>query len=408
MTTEICAYDAQLHFDSAVRHWAEINWGDGAEKEQVRLRRSWEVGSTIVGVIDGAAEALGHWVPGNVRHLDREVSMGAITAITTGPLARQHKFASRITARCLAEAANDGLATAGLGIFDQGFYDRMGFGMGSYDYVAVFDPAQLSVPTLDRTPVRLTVDDYEEVCAALHRRFRDHGSAVLDPPELVRAELALFDKPMGLGFRDGERLTHFLFMDTKGDYGPHSVNVYSYESRHQLVELLGLLKSFSDQTLAVRMLQPGGVQMQDFFDRPFRNAERTKGGQYACDISARAFWQLRMLDVAACVTNTPWRSEPTRFNVEVTDPVVVHLDGPWAGVGGSYVFEADDVLSVEHGRDGEVPTLRCSVNALTRWWMGVVPASGLALRPGFDADPELLTQLDHGLITPEPSRGWNF
>jgi len=408
MSGDICAYDAELHFDSAVRHWAEINWGDGGKKEQERLKRSWEVGSTIVGVVDGAAEALGHWVPGGVRHLDRDVSMAAITAITTGPLARQHGFASGITARCLVEAANEGFATAGLGIFDQGFYDRMGFGMGSYDYLAVFDPAQLTVPVPARTPVRLTVDDYEEIHAALHRRFREHGSAVLDPPEIVWAELRLYERPLLLGFRDGDRLTHFLGMDMKGDYGPHSVNVFSFESRDQYVELLGLLKTLGDQVLAVRVLQPGGLQMQDFFDRPFRNAQRTKGGAYAYDISARAFWQLRMLDVAACVNETPWRSDPTRFNVEVTDPVVEHLDGSWNGVGGQYIFEAGDVLTAEPGHDNDAPTLTCSVNALTRWWMGVIPATGLALTPGFEAEPELLQQLDHGLVTPTPYRGWDF
>ena len=149
----------------------------------------------MVGVVDGSAEALGHWVPGGIRHLDRDVSMAAIAAITTGPLARQHHFATRITARCLTEAAEEGFASAGLGIFDQGFYDRLGFGTGSYDYFAVFDPAQLNVPTPTRTPERLTIDDYEDIHAALHNRHRDHGSAVLDPPEMGRAELAWAEKP---------------------------------------------------------------------------------------------------------------------------------------------------------------------------------------------------------------------
>ena len=75
MTGEIVAYDEDAHFETVVRHWVEIGWSDGEAKERERLQRSLRIGSSLVGLVDGDAEALGHWVPGNVVHLDRDLSM---------------------------------------------------------------------------------------------------------------------------------------------------------------------------------------------------------------------------------------------------------------------------------------------------------------------------------------------
>ena len=72
------------------------------------------------------------------------------------------------------------------------------------------------------------------------------------------------------------------------------------------------------------------------------------------------------------------------------------------------MVEGDDVLSAEQGSDADAPTVRCSVGAFTRWWMGTVSASGLALHDDFDAPPGLLTVLDRGIQTPRAFRGWDF
>ncbi len=407
MTGELREY-TDSDFDTAARHWEDIGWIDGSERERKRLRTSWGVGEVFVGDVDGSAEALAHWVPGSVRYEGADVGLAAITAVTTGQTARRHHFASRLTSRCLARGAEAGHGLAMLGIFDQGFYDRLGFGTGSYDHRFRFDPAQLMVPALTRSPVRLTIEDAAEIHALMVRRHRDHGGVVLDGPAIVEAEMSYVEKALGLGFRDGERLTHFVFLDTKDETGAYDVTMYGYEEPGQYIELLSLLKSLGDQVRSVRTIEPAHVQMQDWLHRPFRDRGRTAGSRHAVGNEASAWWQARMLDVVACMSRSCWLGPPTSFDLVVMDPVAEFLDGAWQGVAGEHHVIVDERFEIEPGARGGVPTLTCSVNALTRWWLGVLPASSLSLLPGFDGPPDLIAALDHGYRVPLPSVSWNF
>ena len=57
-----------------------------------------------------------------------------------------------------------------MGMVDQGFYDTLGFGTGSYENWINFDPATLQVNYPFRPPRRLTVDDYEAIHFAMLSR----------------------------------------------------------------------------------------------------------------------------------------------------------------------------------------------------------------------------------------------
>jgi hypothetical protein len=48
------------------------------------------------------------------------------------------------------------------------------------------------------------------------------------------------------------------------------------------------------------------------------------------------------------------------------------------------------------------------VNAFTRLWFGVRPASGLALSDELNAPPELLDALDRTLLLPQPLPDWDY
>lgn len=405
MPAEIADYDEARHFETAARHWTEIGWLEN-EAEKERVRSTWRVGRVLVGVVDDSAEALGHWVHGSIRYLDDEVSMGAITAITTGHVARRHRFATRITAQCVAEAALDGCEVAALGIFDQGFYDRHGFGTGPYLHRVTFDPAQLDVAVPDRPVVRLTSDDDALIFEAMRRRHPQHGGVML-PAEMVATELRWVERGLGLGYRDGDRLTHFVFLKNPLGDEPRQAIFVGYETPAQFVELLGLLRSLADQTRSVTMVEPEGVQLQDFLSRPIRDHVRTAGSKHASRVEAMAIWQLRINDVVRCLERTPWLGEPLRFNVSVEDPITAFQD-LWPGAGGDYVVEADGKLAVSPGHDPGSPTLACGVAELSRWWLGVLPGSSLALRPGFAGPPDLLAALDRGHRVPTPFMGWDF
>ena len=62
----------------------------------------------------------------------------------------------------------------------------------------------------------------------------------------------------------------------------------------------------------------------------------------------------------------------------------------------------------ELGRDETLPTLTCSVGAFTRLWLGVRPATGLAVTDELRGPEELLRELDRVLLLPEPRPDWDF
>ncbi len=63
---------------------------------------------------------------------------------------------SSMTALLLRAQANRGHAVRMLGMFEEGFYNRVGFGSGGYEYWLAFDPASLLPKVPYRRPKRLT------------------------------------------------------------------------------------------------------------------------------------------------------------------------------------------------------------------------------------------------------------
>ncbi|NNC75870.1 MAG: GNAT family N-acetyltransferase [Acidimicrobiia bacterium] len=404
---DITAY-APEHLDDVRRQWLETGWIDHGNDQHAEAQRTWlSMGNGSVALIDGHAEAFGHWTPGAIWYVDRPVSLAAVTAITTSRVARRQGMATALTARALLEGKDAGHTVAGLGIFDQGFYDRFGFGTASYEHRFSFDPASLKVEVSGSIPVRLSVDDYEEIHALLLRRHRSHGAVTLDPPELVKAELLWTESPFGLGFRakDG-RLTHFVYGMGKGESGPYTVQWLAYEEPSQFRELLSLIRGLSDQVASVVMWEPPGIQLQDFIDRPFRQRVRTTKSDHETSHRAAAFTQLRILDLEAAMAARSWMGPEVRFNLSLRDPI--DAIEPAVSIAGDYVVTIGAESGVEVGTDSEAPTLQASVNALTRLWIGVRDASTLAVSDDLDGSPELLARLDAAFGIPEPRQGWMY
>jgi hypothetical protein len=107
-------------------------------------------------------------------------------------------------------------------------------------------------------------------------------------------------------------------------------------------------------------------------------------------------------------THLPWGE--VRFNLSLTDPVEGYLEGEsrWRGCGGEYVVTLGQQSSAVAGSDPSLPTLTTTVNAFTRLWLGVLPASSLAVTDELTAPPDLLRQLDEVLRLPLPRPDWGF
>jgi len=407
------AYDRDRDREAVHRIWREIGWIESGQEPRLDIFvdacRSW------VAEIDGEAECLVLTTPGTVRHLRDDLPMSCVAAVTTSRVARKQGFAARLTAQAIAADVSDGAHVSVLGMFEQGFYNRLGFGTGAYEHIVSLDPSGLRLPdgVGGRLPRRITTDDWPAVHASRLGRTRGHGACNLDVPAVTHADMLLDKNSFGLGFADGAdgELTHHLWCRIKGDVeqGPYDVKWMAWKTPAQFVELMGVLRSLGDQIHLVKVREPAGIQLQDLVSKPFRRAAISRQSPFEATVRSIAFWQMRICDVPACLARTRLPAAETRFNLRLTDPIERLLkDEPWRGVAGDYVVTLGSSSGAEPGHDDTLPTLTATVNAFTRLWLGVRPATGLAITDDLDAPAELLEQLDEVLRLPSPHPDWDF
>ena len=150
----------------------------------------------------------------------------------------------------------------------------------------------------------------------------------------MKAELAWTENGFGLGYYEGETLTHFFWGEAKGEHGPYQISLFCYRSIDEMLELLALIRSLGDQVSTVVMHEPAHLQLQTLLKQPFRNRRNTFKSEFENIHRSAAWWQVRMLDVAACVSKRQWTGKPFAFNLTLTDPAADFLDGQaWQGVG---------------------------------------------------------------------------
>jgi predicted acetyltransferase len=329
-------------------------------------------------------------------------------------VARRLGFASRLVARALAADVAEGAVVSRVCAFDQGYYDKVGFGPGPYEHTLLLDPAALKVKVKPRVPRRLTKDDAGLIHASRLARLRGHGGVNYPSAAETQIELEQWSGVgFGLGYCDGPNgeLTHHFWCSPRNvEHGPYSIQWMAYQTGEQLLELLALMQSLSDQVQLVRIREPYGIQLQDLLDRPRRRHSVTEGSRFANRTSAYAFWNVRILDLSACLARTRLRCGEVRFNLTLSDPAESLLDGAfaWRGAAGEYVVTAGPTSRSEPGTDPSLPTLSASVNAFSRMWLGVRPASGLAVTDQLSGPDELLADLDRAFLLPQPRPDWDF
>ena len=408
-------YDSSRDLAAIKQIWKECGWIDDDEEGEL-IKPFFADGDAIVATIDDVPECSVLGTAGTICYQDDELELGAVAAVTTSHLARQSGFAKKLTARMLARQADAGYAVSALGMFDQGFYDKVGFGTGCYETLTTFDPTTLNIQQSFRPPKRLSTRDYKAIHQAMLNRRMNHGAVCLNPESTIEAELKWQEKPFGMGYFDGPggSLSHFIFGEMKGENGPYRINWRAYQTTEQLMELLALIKSLGDQVSVISTLEFSEFQLQDLLDKPFRNRRSSRLGQFVQESKAIAYWQLRILDLQLCI-NAMSVDLPVSFNLTLSDPVTEHLaatealsTGNWTGIGGEYAIHLSESSFVEDGHQQGLPELKASVNALSRLWLGVAPATNLAITDEITGDQRLLQQLDRSINLPRPHLGWDF
>ncbi len=411
---ETRAYDPDLDFDAVARIWREVGWIDaGDDKHEEGLRVFAEQYTGLVADLGGTPECYVATGAGTISYTTQELPLSVVTAVTTSHVARRQGLAKRLTAQSIANAAVSGAAVSALGMFDQGFYNKLGFGTGPYEYWHSFDPAALRVSAVARPPQRLSMDDWAIIHESRLRRHRGHGSCNIDSPAATQAEMHWASNGFGLGYADGPdgAITHHVWFSAKEmEYGPLNAWWIAYQTPEQFLELMALIGNLGDSIHLVRMREPVGIQIQDLVDQPFRRNRISQKSSYENRTRAAAYWQMRMCDVAACVAATKVAGDSVRFNLALTDPIedLLDSDSSWRGVAGNYVVTFGPESSAVVGEDSSLQTLEAGVGAFTRLWLGVRPATGLTVTDSLAAPAGLLNRLDGVLRLPTPRPDWDF
>jgi hypothetical protein len=404
-------YDRTKDKEAVHRIWRETGWLEKGKEEAVDFLI--ECGRAKVAVLHGAPESLAITAPGTIRYLNEDLSFSCVTGVTTSRIARKLGLAKRVTASIIAEDAKDGALVSGLGMFEQGYYNQLGYGTGGYEYHTAFDPSQLNVEVKARVPRRFSPNDWKMVHHARLNRVRGHGSCNLTPSGFTRSMMLRTQNGFGLGYGEEPTgdLTHYLWCGVKNvEQGPYRVEWMVFRTRDQFHELMALLKSLSDQIRLVRMREPQSIQIQDLLNKPIKQLVMSEKSGFESRVLALAWWQMRICDLPGCLerTHLPWGD--VRFNLKLADPIenVLGDKAPWRGIAGTYVITLGPSSGAEPGMDNTLPTLEASVGPFTRMWLGVRPATGLAVTDELTGPQELLEKLDCVLCLPDPKPDWDF
>ncbi len=394
------------------RTWEETGWLAPKEDKEI-FRLFVDSSEILVGEIDGTAEGSVFSIAGDIFFNGVKMPLNGVAGVTTSRVARKRGLAGKITAASLARAAMSGSWVAALGMFEQGYYNLLGFGTGCYEHDVSFDPADLLVPPSERPPIRLGAGDSSEIHNNRLNRRRGHGGINLFPEGATRTDVIYKDDGFGLGFRhpeNGELTHHMWIIPRRVETGPYRVLWMAYQNFDQFLELLSLLRDLGDQVHLIRMNEPAGIQLQDLIKQPMKKNRITQKGDFPVNNLAEAYWQMRILDLKQCMQNTHFPDGQVSFNLELTDSIKKFLDPAeeWQGIGGEYCLTLGPQSEIREGFDSSLPRLKASVGAFTRMWLGVLPASGIAVTDELTGPEELLIELDHLINLPQPQPGWDF
>lgn len=403
-------FDAEKDKEACYRIWREVGWLEKGKEEQ--MDSCFEAATALVAEIHGEAECLVLSTPANLRYLEEELSMDAVAGVTTSHISRKQGLAGRVLALSIANRAKEGMLVSALGMFDQGFYNLLGFGTGGYEHHMRIDPAHLVVPVKARIPRRLTLENVEAMHNVRLNRMRRHGSCNLLPVAVTKGEFNATENAFGLGYFDGEdgALSHYILGSAKGEHGPYRIHHLIYQNYTQFLELMALIKNLGDQVNLVTLHEPPDIQLQDFLKQPFKNRRVTQKSEFEVGSWSAAYWQMRINNLEGCLAKTHLDGKSVRFQLHLTDPIEKYLNAEeeWRGISGDYVVTLGEESQAVKGIDSNLPVLTTTVNAFTRLWLGVRPATGLAVTDSLVASPELLAQLNRILCLPQPRTDWDF
>ncbi|MFO7815418.1 MAG: GNAT family N-acetyltransferase [Halanaerobiales bacterium] len=407
-------FNFEKDFDKIYQIWQEVGWIKDDEKQNEALQYFVKGGQGKVALLKDQVEGYVNSTPGHIQYLDEELSLQAVSAVTISRIARKQGIATKATAEVIAESAAQGVNVSALGMFEQGFYNKLGYGTGSYEHLISFDPDHLNLIGSAPIPERITLEDFKDVHKSRLERTKKHGYCTLLPTEITRAEI-LFgsSKSFGLGFRDkADNITHHMWIKSENDlHGPYFIRWMVFNNKEQFFELMNLLRNLGDQVHLIKLWEPAGIQFQNFIEKPYRDSHVTKNSKFEVTNKAIAYWQARILNLKDCINKTTFPNNKLEFNIKLKDPIEKYLDAnsPWQGLSGEYTISFGRTSGITNGLSPGLPILKTDINTFTRMWLGIVRPSLLPYTNYFKAPEKLIQKLDNLFITiPKPNIDWDF
>ena len=402
-------YDEKKDKNAIYEVLKECGWIKDAKDKYLTLHI--KNANTIVSEIDNRAEAVAVSVYGNIKYQNNTLPFSAITGVAVGLIARKRGLAKKLTAKRIQLDALNGAAVVGLSFFDQGFYDKLGFATGAYQNIIHFSPISLKIDRKIPLPKRLSKKDWKIIHKNRLVRKKLHGA--VDLPEFVtKADVSYEKDDFGLGFfNEKGKLTHHIWLGGKGKVeGPYNVRYLAYQNYEQFLDLLAVIRNFGEQIMSVKIYEPPHIQMQDFIKTPELYRNITQKSKFENKIETGAWTQMRILDLKKCISATKIDSDEITFNLDLFDPIKNFLDknDKWHGLSGKYIVTFGKKSFIEKGYKKDLPVMKASIAAFSRFWFGIHKASYLTISNELQAPEELLTILDKKFIVPVPYFDWNF
>ena len=408
---KIRQYNKETDYEYIKRIWKEIGWYSCTDEKE-GFNNYLEAKDVLVAEINDEVEAMVATGPGEIRYQDQDLELNVIRGVTISRVARKQGLAKKMTAKAIADSALKGAKISALDMFEQGFYNKLGYGNGSYENIFGFNPAHLKVKTHHRPPKRISKEDWEQIYNARMKMMRKHGGCIMTHPLETKSPVFWADKYFTLGYHNDQgELTHFMRCRVdNASHGPYAVDWLVYQNKEQFLELLSLLKSLGDQVNLIYMREPSWIQLQDLLDKPFVNRRVTKDSNYEWVQNMSNYWQMRILNLEGCLAKTHLLEE-VKFNLTLADPIedILPEDAEWKGIGGQYIVTLGPTSKAEPGQGDNLPILKATIGAFTRMWLGVRPATGISVTDQLDGPDSLLEDLDRVFrILPQPKNDWIF
>ncbi|MEA2015858.1 MAG: GNAT family N-acetyltransferase, partial [Actinomycetota bacterium] len=326
-------YNAEKDKKAICRIWEEIGWiqKEKSQKESVGLML--DCSEPWVCEYRGLAESVVLTIEAELNYLNEKLTHCAVNGVSSSTLVRKQGFTRKLIAHAIMKMVEKGAHTSSLHMFDQGYYNKLGFGTGAYKHYISFDPNNLNIKTKPRIPVRLTVNDWRDLHACRINRVKYHGAIDIIPEDFTKANYGFLKNSFIFVYKENGKITHFLVGCTDNiENGPYHIECV-FNKKEQFLELLAFIKTLGEQVRCVKLIEPPFIQMQDFLERPFLFREITKQGKYQNTNIGEATWQVRICDLQKCISVVKNKEEELEFNLLINDPIKHYLpdNSIWKG-----------------------------------------------------------------------------